>query len=124
LAGKLDLFRHDFTVIDCGSKDSMPSYIQLLNKFRISYVVVYDRDHQAGKSADAIASADRASGKIQQLVDSEIGRAIILENDIEEEIGITTPSNKNKPYFAVGYVQAEGFALPESLRGKIASIYS
>lgn len=124
LAGKLGLFRHDFTVIDCGSKDSMPSYIQLLNKFRISYVVVYDRDHQAGKSADAIASADRASGKIQQLVDSEIGRAIILENDIEEELGITTPSNKNKPYFAVGYVQAEGFALPESLRGKIASIYS
>jgi hypothetical protein len=124
LAGELGLFRHDFTVIDCGSKDSMPSYLQLLNKFRIPYVLVYDRDHQAGKSADAIASADKASERVQQHVDTAIGRAIILENDIEEELGITDPNKKNKPYLAVGYVQAEGFALPESLRGKIVSIYS
>lgn len=55
LAGKLGIFRHDFTIVDCGSKDSIPSYLQLLNKFRIPYVAVYDRDHQAGKPADAIA---------------------------------------------------------------------
>ena len=55
LAEKLGIFRHDFTLIDCGSKDSMPSYLQLLNKFRIPYVAVYDRDHQMGKFADAIA---------------------------------------------------------------------
>lgn len=102
----------------------MPSYLQLLNKFRIPYVAVYDRDHQAGKLADAIASADKASARVQEHTDTAIGKAIILENDIEEELGITDTSKKNKPYFAVGYVQAEGFALPQSLRGKIASIYS
>lgn len=123
LAGKLGLFRHDLTVIDCGSKDSMPSYLQLLNKFRIPYIAVYDLDHQAGKSADAITCADKASARVQQHVDPAIGKAIILENDIEEELGITDPGKKNKPYFAVEYVQADGFALPESLRGKVASVY-
>ena len=70
------------------------------------------------------ASADNASARIQEHVDTEIGRAIILENDIEEELGIIDPSKKNKPYFAVEYVQAEGFALPETLRDKVSSIYS
>jgi CRISPR-associated exonuclease Cas4 len=124
LAGKLGIFRHDFTVIDCGSKDSMPSYLQLLNKFRIPYVTVFDRDHQAGKSADAIASADKTSAKVRQNVDNAIGKTIILENDIEKKLGITDPSNINKPYFAVEYAQEEGFALHESLRSKVASIYS
>jgi len=124
LAEKLSFFRHDFTVIDCGSKDSMPSYLQLLNKFRIPYVAIYDRDHQEGKSVDAIACADKASESIQQQVDAAIGKAIILENDIEEELGIIEPGKKNKPYLAVAYIQAEGFALQDSLRGKVASIYS
>jgi len=124
LAGKIGLFRHDYTVIDCGSKDSIPSYVQLLNKFRIPYVTVYDRDHQAGKSADAIACADKASARIQEQLDTSIGKAVILENDIEEELGITDPSKKNKPYFAVGYIQEEDFTLQESLQSKVVSIYS
>jgi len=124
LAGKLGIFRHDFTVVDCGSKNSIPSYLQLLNKFRIPYVTVCDRDHQAGKSAEAIASADKASARIQNYVDAAIGRTLILENDIEEELGIIEPGNKNKPYLAVAYVQAETFVFPDSLRDKVASIYS
>lgn len=124
LAEKLGIFRHDFTVIDCGSKDSMPSYLQLLNRFRIPYVAVYDRDHQAGKSADAIKCADKASARVQQQADAAIGKTIILENDIEEELGIIETGKKNKPYLAVTYVQAKEFVLPDSLRGKVASIYS
>ena len=124
LAEKLGVFRHDLTVIDCGSKDSMPSYLQLLNKFRIPYVAIYDRDHQVGKSPDAIASADKASARVQQHLDAAIGKTIILENDIEEELGIIEPGKKNKPYLTVAYVKAEGFALPDSLREKVASIYS
>jgi len=124
LAEKLGIFRHDFTVVDCGSKDSIPSYLQLLNKFRIPYVAVYDRDHQAYKSADAIASADKASARVQKYVDAAIGSEVILENDIEEELGIADPAKKNKPYLAVEYVQAEGFRLPDSLQDKVEFIYS
>jgi predicted ATP-binding protein involved in virulence len=124
LARDLGVFRHDYTLIDCGSKDSIPSYLQLLNKFRIPYVVVYDRDHQTGKSADAVASADNASQRIQNNMDSSLGEAVIFENDIEEEIGITDGSKKSKPYLALAHVEAEGFSPSDSLRSKIEAVYA
>ena len=123
LAHKLGIFRHDYTIVDCGSKDSMPSYIQLLNKFRIPYVVVYDHDHQAGKLGDAIASADKASERIESQVDPALGQCVVLVNDIEEELGITDAAKKNKPYAALAHVEAEGFALSDSLRDKVKSVY-
>ena len=124
LAHKLGVFRHDYTLVDCGSKDSMPSYIQLLNRFRIPYVVVYDRDHQAGKSADAIASANKASERVESQVDAALGQCVVLVNDIEEELGITDAAKKNKPYIALTHVEAEGFALADSLRDKVKSVYA
>ena len=119
LAQRLGLFRHDYTLIDCGSKDCMPSYLQLLNRFKIPYVVVYDRDHQAGKSADAIASADKSSERVEAHIDINLGKSVILENDIEEEIGINDQSSKNKPYFALAHVQSKGFNVSPSLKEKI-----
>ncbi|MCP4614099.1 MAG: AAA family ATPase [Planctomycetes bacterium] len=124
LAKNLGVFRYDYTLIDCGSKDSIPSYLQLLNKFRIPYVAVYDRDHQAGKSADAIASADRASQRIEDNLDSALGRGVVLDNDVEEEIGVTDPSKKNKPYLALTHVEAEGFSISDTLKGKIETVYT
>ncbi len=124
LAHQLDVFRHEYTIIDCGSKYSIPSYLQLLNKFKITYVAVYDRDHQAGKSPEAIASADKASERIEKQVDNSLGKSVILENDIEEELGITDQSKKKKPYTALAHVLEEGFSMSESLKEKLQSIYS
>jgi len=124
LAHKLGVFRHDYTLVDCGSKDSMPSYIQLLNRFRIPYVVVYDRDHQAGKLADAIASADKASERVESQVDAALGQCVVLVNNIEEELGIADAAKKNKPYVALAHIEAEGFALVDSLRDKVKAVYA
>jgi len=123
LAHKLKIFRHDYTIVDCGSKDSMPSYIQLLNRFRIPYVVVYDRDHQASKLADAITSADKSSERIESQIDNTLGQSIVLMNDIEEELGIINTAKEAKPYVALAHVEAEGFALSDSLRDKVKSVY-
>jgi len=62
--------------------------------------------------------------KLKEGIKSAIGKTIILENDIEEELGIIEPGKKNKPYLAVAYVQAEEFVLLDSLREKVSSIYS
>ena len=123
LAHKLGVFRHDYTLIDCGSKDSMPSYIQVLNRFTIPYVVVYDLDHQAGKGADAVVSADKSSERVESHVDSTLGKCIILENDIEEELGITDGVMKNKPYIALAYIRSDAFTLSEALSTKVKAIY-
>lgn len=42
LAQSLGVFKHNYTLVDCGNKDAMPSYIKLLNKFSLKYAVVYE----------------------------------------------------------------------------------
>ena len=123
LADSLGLFRYDYTIIDCGSKSSMPSYIQLLNKFSIPYVVVYDRDHQVGKPSGAIVVADRDSQKIEQVINPSFGKSIIYENDIEEELGITDGSMKNKPYISLVHVKQASFSIQARLSEKIREIF-
>ena len=95
----------------------------MLNGFKLKYVAVYDRDHQEHKSADAISSADNSTQKIETVIDDEFGKSIIFENDIEEEIGITEKSNKNKPFLALDKVSNSDYEIPEVLRTKILEIY-
>lgn len=122
IAKNLGVFRYDYTVIDCGSKSNIPYYIRLLNKFGIPYVAVYDRDHQAGKAPDAIASANIATAGIENEIDAGLGRAVVLENDIEEELGMAAGSN-NKPYAALNHVTDDSFVLSPALEGKIRNVY-
>ncbi len=122
IAKNLGVFRYDYTVIDCGSKSNIPYYIRLLNKFGIPYVAIYDRDHQAGKAVDAIASADIATAGIENEIDAGLGRAVVFENDIEEELGMAAGS-KNKPYAALSHVTDATFTLSPELEGKIRSVY-
>lgn len=123
LAKQLECFRFDYTLIDCGSKDAIPVYTTLLNRFKLKYVVVYDKDHQAHKGADAIASADRSTQKIKERIDTTFGVEVMFENDIEEEIGITEQNNKSKPYVAIQKVTDPTFQLTETLKTKILKIY-
>lgn len=123
IAKRLDIDRHDCSIIDCGSKGNMPQYIQLLNKFKLEYVAVYDRDHQISKNQDAHASADIDSTKIEESIDENLGRSIIFENDIEEEIGLNGASASNKPWVAVQHIE-EPYEIPDQLKRKIKDIYS
>jgi hypothetical protein len=122
LAKMLGVYRYDYTIIDCGSKDSMPLYVRLLNKFSIPYCAIYDRDHQAHKGADAITSADISSKKIEDEVNRPLGDTIILDNDVEEEIGAPAGTS-NKPYAAVQHVSEEGYVIPATFADKIRKAY-
>lgn len=124
LAKKLNVFRYDYTLIDCGSKTSIPQYIKLLNSFCIPYTAIYDRDHQSTKGLQAINAADNVSRCIEDAVIQEFGSTIILDNDIEEELGIVNSDDKNKPYIALNYISSEDFVISDSLRAKIISAYS
>jgi len=123
LAHKIGIFRHDHSVIEFGSKSAIPSYLRLLNRFFIPHVVVHDRDHQEYKDPDAIASADKDSARIESLLDTSLGSSIVLENDIEEEIGITEPLAKNKPFIALSHARNPGFNLSEKLEQKLRQMY-
>lgn len=122
LARKLEVFRYDYTLIDCGSKDNIPLYIKLLNKFQIPYVAVYDRDHQAHKSVDAIASADKSTLQIESEINANNGSSIVLINDIEEELGLPN-GGSSKPYLALNHIVSEAFVMSESIKEKIRRAY-
>ena len=122
LAKEIDVFKYEYTLIDCGSKDNIPLYVKLMNRFLIPYVAVYDKDHQAQKSADAIASADISTQKIENEIDSDIGSSIVLVNDIEEELGLPN-GGSSKPFVALNHVNNEGFTISESMITKIRNIY-
>lgn len=123
LAKELGVYRHDFTLIDCGSKNAMPQYINLLNYFRIPYVAVYDKDHQAEKDQQAKDSADSSSKKIEDKISSHLGESIVFENDIEEELGLDAGA-KNKPYLALQHLESPGFSISGRLKAKIDRIFA
>lgn len=123
LAKQMNVFTNEYTVIDCASKDNIPLYIKLLNGFKLKYIAVYDKDYQAYKREDAIASANTSSQNIEDAIDTEFGKSVVFENDIEEEIGITERSNKNKPFLALDKVSNSNYEIPELLRTKILEIY-
>lgn len=123
LAKQLGVFRYEYTLIDCGSKNSLPLYIRLMNKFSIPYVAVYDRDHQAGKDAGKIAAADISTRKIEDEIDVRIGTSVELVNDIEEELGLPAGGG-SKPYVALNHITSEGFTVTPEMEQKIRDIYS
>ncbi len=122
LAKEIGVFKYEYTLIDCGSKDNIPLYIKLLNKFLIPYVAVYDQDHQAHKGPDAIASANISTQKIEDEINAEIGASIVLINDIEEELGLPN-GGSSKPYVALNHITAEEFTISASMTTKIKVAY-
>jgi CRISPR-associated exonuclease Cas4 len=122
LAKQLGVFLYEYTLVDCGTKNNIPYYVRLLNKFGIYYVAVYDRDHQSGKSPEAIGTADQSTQRIEDEIDTSLGRSIVFVNDIEEELGMS-PGSKSKPYEALKHVTDPGFAVPAGIEQKVRSAY-
>ncbi len=124
LAQSLGVFRYDYTLVDCGNKDAMPSYIKLLNKFSLKYAVVYDIDHQEDKTDEQKKCSDDKSKLIEDVINNEHGKSYTFANDIEEELGLYPKPKKDKPYKAVKYILSPEFLLKDNLKEKIISIFS
>lgn len=123
LSKKLSLFKYEYTLIDCGGKDNIKIYIHMLNKFKLPYIAVYDKDNQTAKNSDAINTANKSSQEIEVTIDNNLGKSVIFENDIAEEIGIADECNKNKPYYALRHVSSDSFVLSDKLKNKIEAIF-
>ena len=122
----MGVYKYDYSVIECGSKSTLPQYIKLLNKFYIPYVVVYDKDEHIWRTSLERKNSFRKNKEIQRSINYEIGRFVEFENDIEEEIGgeREKKSYKNKPYQALKRVMGKKYTVPETLAEKIKKIYA
>lgn len=125
LAKSIGVYKYDYSVIECGSKSTLPQYIKLLNKFRIPYTVVYDKDNHIWRVPLERESSLKKNKEIQRSINYEIGKYVEFENDIEEEVGgeKIKKSYKNKPYIALKKVMQKGYIIPDSLQNKVRKIY-
>ena len=122
----LKVFKYDYSIIECGSKSTIPQFIMLLNLFKIPYVVVYDKDNHNWRTKEEIFNSKQKNKMIRSLVKENLGFCIECENDMEEEIydrKNERSSYKNKPFNALKYISNENYVVPERLKEKIKKIY-
>ena len=122
----LKVFKYDYSIIECGSKSTIPQFIMLLNLFKIPYVVIYDKDNHNWRTKEEIFNSKQKNKMIRSLVKENLGFCIECENDMEEEIydrKNERSSYKNKPFNALKYISNENYVVPERLKEKIKKIY-
>ncbi len=122
----LKVFKYDYSIIECGSKSTIPQFIMLLNLFKIPYVVVYDKDNHNWRTKEEIFNSKQKNKMIRSLVKENLGFCIECENDMEEEIydrKNERSSYKNKPFNALRHISNENYVVPERLKEKIKKIY-
>lgn len=126
LSKKLDIYKYDYSILECGSKSLIPQFIKLLNIFKIPYVAVYDKDNHFWRTPEEIENSTQKNKIIENSVKKEIGSCIAFENDIEEEIyqeKRERKNYKNKPFYALKTVTHKDFIIPKSLEKKIKFIF-
>jgi len=126
LAKNLGIFNYDYSIVECGSKSSIPQFIRLLNAFHIPYVAVYDKDNHYWRNETELENSTLKNKMIQKLVWKKLGEWVEFENDIEEEIyneSRDKKNYKNKPFYALETVIKSGYVLPEKLKEKIIKIF-
>lgn len=122
----LNIFRYDYSIIECGSKSTIPQFITLLNNFKIPYIAVYDKDNHSWRTEEEIENSNKKNKIIQSLIDGDLGTSLAFNNDIEEEIynmKKDRTSYKNKPFNALKYISEENYKMSDSLERKIRKIY-
>lgn len=95
-------------VVNCGTKNNIPSFQKILNHFKISYTVIHDLDDTL-KSNGTTNSAWTLNFKINELLNYVgnplIARRYIMERNFENAHNYSYSSNLGKPLSAFQLVQ-------------------
>lgn len=131
LSERLNLFRPDVTIIDCGSKFNLPFYSQLLNYFEIPYVVIYYEDPMKSSydNPDKEQSdrfAYEFNSEIEKITKPGLGTPIMIPSDFEEYFSISKNQGKNigKGLAALKHFQSlNDDEIPDRMRDLLTIIY-
>lgn len=126
LAKKLGVYKYEYSLVECGSKSTIPQFIRLLNQYRIPYVAVYDKDEHIWRDEETRLVSKRHNKGIRSLINNEIGEIVEFTNDIEEELEGMDRVKKNykhKPFIAIKNISNNNYVVPEKLKQKILKIY-
>lgn len=127
LSKRLNIYKYDYSILECGSKSLIPQFIKLLNVFKIPYIAVYDKDNHFWRTPEEIENSNQKNRIIKKCVRKDVGAWLEFENDIEEEIyqeNRERKNYKNKPFYALKTVTDENYIIPKKLKKKIMRIFS
>jgi len=126
LAKKLGVYKYEYSIIECGSKSSIPQFIRLLNQYKIPYVAVYDKDEHLWRDEENKIKSRHDNRQLKQLINKHIGEVVEFRNDIEEELegkDRVKKNFKNKPFIAIKNISRDDYIVSDSLKKKILKIY-
>ncbi|MHB1865448.1 MAG: ATP-dependent nuclease [Candidatus Saccharimonadales bacterium] len=87
----VDVDRCNISVVDCGGRENLPDYIQLLDQLHIELLVVTDGD------ASKIAAADDGTAqKVEAVEKAADGRMFRFAEDIEAALGTAKTRNNTR----------------------------
>lgn len=117
---KYHFYDYGITIVECGSKESLPFYIKVLNSFRIPYVVIYDKDSGVATSNTLIETEVSNSGGI--------GYTEVIDPDFEQVCtasGISIPTSGSKPFNAFKtFKEIEADKIPQRFKDIVTKIFS
>ncbi|MGL6064344.1 MAG: ATP-dependent nuclease [Fusobacteriaceae bacterium] len=122
----LNIFKYEYTIVECGSKSLIPQFSKLLNSYEIPYVAVYDKDNHFWRSEIELFNSNCKNKLIHSSINKKIGKWIEFENDIEEELQGEQRERKhyrNKPFNALKMVMDKQFKIPITVKNKIKEIF-
>ena len=104
-----DADRAEVSIVECGGKSNIPVFARICQACRIPFVVVHDRDAEAG--ADPIPSEQGLNALISDIAGPD--RVVELAPDFEAVAGLR--GHSNKPERAWNHFSAPGVEVPEPL---------
>ena len=104
-----DADRAEVSIVECGGKSNIPVFARICQACRIPFVVVHDRDAEAG--ADPIPSEQGLNALISDIAGPD--RVVELAPDFEAVAGLR--GHSNKPERAWNHFSAPDVEVPEPL---------
>jgi CRISPR-associated exonuclease Cas4 len=136
LGRRMNCFDHKVSIVDCGSKFNLSLFIEVLNAFRIQYLVIHDEDpidpelkpggsrHDPDKLREAKQTFEE-NGKISNAVDPAIGKAVQIPGEFEKLLGIsrTKTGKLGKPFAAIEKYDKEDVEISEDVKELVIEVY-
>jgi CRISPR-associated exonuclease Cas4 len=136
LARRVGIFDHSVSVIDCGSKFNLALFMDVLNAFRIPYLVIHDEDpidrelEPGGSKHDPerLRKAKRIfeeNRRIKEACDQAVGTVKEIPGDFEKLLGISRNQAEKlgKPLATVEKYAEEDEEIVETIKELVREVY-
>jgi len=130
LATRLEIMNHDISIIDCGGKFNLRLYMEVLNAFQISYIVIHDIDPvtvgQPDRKFETQKNAYDENEKIKSALNTAYGQIETFNPKFEGVAGISRSAGetKGKPIAALEQFENEDSAIPQRVEEVVRAIFN